>query len=150
MEALQGSRCKVVAQRKGSTAYLECRGYNIAKFGTVLVWKFKGKKIRETDTINRVVEIPLGGRRKNFYLLIPNVSEKDVGKYTCIARVDDFVKPDVAHDCAVLKLKEEGEFYLDLFFFYAKFSTLKFTVATYHKQPSRFSCICCRSYWFQG
>ena len=106
MEAAQRS----FVARKGSNATLICLGHKVARFDTGVSWKFNGKEITETDTNKKAVDTFLTGRRGNFSLHITNVSEKDVGKYTCIASVANFGKADVADDFVNLTLYEKGEF----------------------------------------
>ena len=71
-------------------------------------WKFNGKEVQE-NTNKKVTETFLPRRRGNFFLHITNVSEKDVGKYTCIAYVANFGKPDIAEAVIDLKLYESGK-----------------------------------------
>ena len=97
-----------VITSRGSNATLTCRGRKINGIDTMVSWKFNGKEVQE-NTNKIVTEEFLPRRRGTFSLHITNVSEKDVGKYTCIAYVANFGKPDVAEAIIDLKLYESGK-----------------------------------------
>ena len=144
MEAVQRS----LKAQKGSNATLICLGHKVYQFDTVVSWKFNGNEITETDTNKKAVDTFRTEGPGNFSLHITNVSEKDFGKYTCIARADNFNVTNDADDFINLTPDEKGEFYLELFLLWE--APLSLQSPFYHNQPSRFSCICCRSYWFQA
>lgn len=87
---------------------LTCLGRKVNALDTVVLWKFNGKKIKE-NTNKKAIDRFLPRRRGNFCLHISNISEIDVGKYTCIAHVANFGKPDVAESTINVKLFESGK-----------------------------------------
>lgn len=97
-----------VLTSEGSNATLTCLGRKVNRIDTMVSWKFNGKEVQE-NTNKKVTDIFLPRRRGNFSLHITNASEKDVGKYTCIAYVANFGKPDVAEAIIDLKLYESGK-----------------------------------------
>jgi len=70
---------------------------------TIAVWKFKGQEIQKSAN-KKAFEKWLPGKRGNFSLHITNVSEKDVGQYTCSVFVANFGKSDFAEGVIRLKL----------------------------------------------
>ena len=88
---------------------MTCVGRKVNRIDTMVSWKFNGKEVQE-KTNKKVTEMFLPRRRGNFSLHITNVSEKDVGEYTCIAYVANFGKPDTAEAIIDLKLYESGKF----------------------------------------
>lgn len=117
--------------RKGSNVTLTCRGYmpwqNIVRFGHDSMifpdvgWTFNGHPITEEDTNKKATEKfqPIRGRNLfHFPLHIANVSEKDVGKYACVASVSNTPKADVDEDFIELSLYKKGEFHLLLLLLY--------------------------------
>ena len=94
--------------RKGSNATLTCQGRKVGPVDTMVSWKLNGKKVQE-NTNRKVTSVFLPRKRGKFSLQITNVSEKDVGKYTCIAYVANIGKPDVAEGIIDLKLYESGK-----------------------------------------
>ena len=97
-----------VLTNEGSNATLTCLGRRVNRIDTMVSWKFNGKEVQENSN-KKATDIFLPRRRGNFSLHITNASEKDVGKYTCIAYVANFGKPDVAEAIIVLKLYESGK-----------------------------------------
>ena len=87
---------------------LTCLGRRVNALDTVVFWKFNGQEIKES-THNIAVDKFLPKRKGTFSLHITNVSEKDVGKYTCIALVANFGKADRVEDIIDLKLYESGK-----------------------------------------
>jgi len=78
---------------------------------TEVVWKFNGQIIN-ADSNKKAKEkylTPNEKRKGLFSLHITNVSEKDVGKYKCVAYVANFGRPDVAEAIIDLKLYESGK-----------------------------------------
>lgn len=96
--------------RKGSNATFICVGRKVASLDTKVTWTLNGQTIKE-NTNMKLFERFLQGRRGNFSLHITKVSEKDVGKYTCVAEVGNWGLPDVANDSINLTLYKNGEFY---------------------------------------
>jgi len=92
----------------GSNATLTCLGREVDRIDTMVSWKFNGKEVQE-NTNKKVTDIFRKRRRGTFSLHITNVSEKDVGKYTCIAYVANYDKPDVAEAIIDLRLFESGK-----------------------------------------
>ena len=97
-----------VVVRKGSKATLTCLGHKVYHYDTRVLWKFNGHEI-EMNTNKKSSEQFLSKERGNFSLHITNVSEQDVGKYTCVAQVGNFGKPDIAESTINLKLYERGK-----------------------------------------
>ena len=75
---------------------------------TMVSWKFNGKAVTE-NTNKKATGRFLPRRRGHFSLHITNVSEKDAGKYTCVAYVANFGKPDVAEGIIDLKIHDSGK-----------------------------------------
>lgn len=107
MEAVQRS----LVARKGSNATLICVGRKVRRFDTKVSWKFNDYEIKENTNKKAIHTFLRPESRGNFSLHITNVSEKDVGKYTCIASVANFDSADVANDSINLTLYKNGEFY---------------------------------------
>ena len=83
---------------------------------TFTIWKFNGHEI-QGNTNNEKIEKFLDRKRGNFSLYIKNVSEKDVGNYTCLAKVSaGRSKTHDDEDYVKLSLDENGEFHLLLLF----------------------------------
>ena len=89
---------KVVA-RRGSEVTLVCLGSFMDSVDTDVYWKFNGKEISGKW---------LPGEKGNFSLHITNVSEKDVGKYNCVAVVANYPRPDVTEALIELELYKSG------------------------------------------
>lgn len=94
--------------RKGSNATLTCLGRKVDPVDTMVSWKLNDKEVQE-NTNKKVTGVFQPRRRGKFSLHITNVSEKDVGKYTCIAYVANIGKPDVAEGIIDLKLYGSGK-----------------------------------------
>ena len=119
----------IVLTNEGSNATLTCVGRKVNRIDTVVSWKFNGKEVQE-NTNKKVIEIFLPRRRGNFSLHITNVSAKDVGKYTCIAYVANFGKPDTAEAIIDLKLYERGKLTISApSIMYESFSNVETTFA---------------------
>ena len=95
--------------RQGSNVTLVCLGRNVHALDTIAVWKFKGQEIQKSAN-KKAFEKWLPGKRGNFSLHITNVSEKDVGQYTCSVFVANFGKSDFAEGVIRLKLYDSGTF----------------------------------------
>ncbi|RMX37048.1 hypothetical protein pdam_00022118 [Pocillopora damicornis] len=76
---------KAVVAQKGSTVTLMCSAKRVRKLTTSSSWEFNGQEIKKRN--NKIV-IPephyqTNKRKGNFTLTIKNVSDTDVGTYTC-------------------------------------------------------------------
>ena len=76
---------KAVVARKGSTVTLMCSATRVRKLTTSSSWEFNGQEIKNRN--NKII-IPephyqTNKRKGNFTLTIKNVSDTDVGTYTC-------------------------------------------------------------------
>lgn len=78
---------------------LVCDGRFMDNVDTNVYWKFNGKKISRKW---------LPGEKRKFSLHITNVSEKDVGKYNCVAVVANYPRPDVTEALIELELYKSG------------------------------------------
>ena len=112
---MKAVRAEVVV-KEGSNVNLTCLGHKVEAIDTSIIWKFNGHEI-QGNTNKEKIDKFLDKKRGNFSLYIKNVSEKDVGNYSCLAKVragrskmhddEDYVK---------LSLDEKGEFHLLLSF----------------------------------
>ena len=100
---------RTIISRRGSNVTLVCLGRNVEVLDTMAVWKFKGREIKD-NTNKKATEKWLPGERGNFTLHITNVSQRDVGKYTCSVLVANFNKADAAEGFMKLKLFSSGTF----------------------------------------
>jgi len=100
-----------VVARQGSNVILTCRGREVHPFDTEVQWKFNGQIIKENTNKKAKEKYLLPGEERKglFSLRITNVSEKDVGNYTCVAYVANFGRPDTAEAIIDLKLYESGK-----------------------------------------
>lgn len=98
-----------IVTRRGMGVTLVCLGRNVESIDTMAVWKFKGQDVKDSVK-KRASEMWLSGGRGNFSLHIANVSDEDVGKYTCSVHVSNFNKADVAEGVVKLKLYDSGMF----------------------------------------
>ena len=97
-----------VVVKKGSHVTLTCHGWSVERQETRIIWKFNGHKIQRNTNKEEIAKF-LDDKKGTFYLYIKNVSAKDVGTYTCLAKVsEDYVK---------LSLDKKGEFHLLLLLF---------------------------------
>nr|XP_058954791.1 contactin-5-like [Pocillopora verrucosa] len=76
---------KAVVAQKGSTETLICSATRVRKLTTSSSWEFNGQEIKKRN--NKII-IPkphyqTNKKKGNFTLTIKNVSETDVGTYTC-------------------------------------------------------------------
>ena len=76
---------KAVVVRKGSTVTLMCSATRVRRLTTSSSWEFNGQEIKKRN--NKII-IPephyqTNKRKGNFTLTIKNVSDTDVGTYTC-------------------------------------------------------------------
>ena len=106
---------RTIITRRGSNVTLVCLGRNVEVLDTMAVWKFKGREIKD-NTNKKATEKWLPGGRGNFTLHITNVSQRDVGQYTCSVLVANFNKADVAEGFMKLKLYGSGTFVVNVCF----------------------------------
>ena len=82
---MKAVRREVVAE-EGSNVTLTCHGRNVQSHDTTVLWKFNGHEIQ--GNIRKDDKFPWNDEKTGtFSLYIKNVSEKDVGNYTCLAKV---------------------------------------------------------------
>ena len=106
-------RCEVVV-KEGSNVTLTCLGHKVEIIDTRIIWKFNGHEIQGNTNKERIETFL--DKKGNFSLYIKNVSEKDVGNYTCLAKVGEDSKTHDDEDYVKLSLGKKGEFYLLLLF----------------------------------
>ena len=108
---MKAVRTEVVV-KEGSNVTLTCLGHKVEIIDTLIIWKFNGHEM-QGDTNKEKIEKFLDKKRGNFSLYIKNVSEKDVGNYTCLAKVSaGRSKTHDDEDYVKLSLDEKGEFHL--------------------------------------
>ncbi|XP_027054741.1 T-cell surface glycoprotein CD4-like [Pocillopora damicornis] len=76
---------KAVVARKGSTITLICSSTRVRKLTASSSWKFNGQEIKKRNN-KFIIPKPhyqTNKRKGNFTLTIKNVSDTDVGTYTC-------------------------------------------------------------------
>ena len=101
-----------VVVKEGFNVNLTCHGRNVQSHDTTVLWKFNGHKIQ--GNINKDKKFLDG--TGTFSLYLKNVSEKDVGNYTCLAKVSaGGSKTDDDEDYVVLSLDKNGELLLQQF-----------------------------------
>ena len=101
-----------VVAKNGSNVTLTCHGSNVEIFDTTVLWKFNDHEIQE-NTNKKENEAFLGDGKGKFSLHIINVSRKDVGNYTCLAKVNAGIgKTNDDEDYVKLSLDKKGEFHL--------------------------------------
>ena len=101
-----------VVAKSGSNVTLTCNGSNVESIDTKVLWKFNDHKIQE-NTKKKENGMFLDDREGIFSLYIINVSRKDVGNYTCLAKVNAGIgKTNDAEDHVKLSLDKKGEFHL--------------------------------------
>ena len=102
-----------VVAKKGSDVNLTCHGWNVERQETRIIWKFNGHEIQGNTTNKGEVVAFLDDKKGTFSLYIRNVSAKDVGIYTCLAKVNAGIgKTDDGEDNVTLSLGRKGEFHL--------------------------------------
>ena len=100
-----------VVVKEGSNVTLTCRGHNVERQKTRIIWKFNGHEMQ--GNTNKEEKFLNDEKTGNFSLYIKNVSIKDVGNYTCLAEVSGLErKTDDDEDYVKLSLDEKGEFHL--------------------------------------
>ena len=105
-----------IVVKEGSNITLTCLGHKVEEIDTRIIWKFNGHEI-QGNTNKKNFQKFLHQKRGNFSLYIENVSEKDVGNYTCLAKVSaGRSKTHDDEDYVKLSLDEKGEFHLLLLF----------------------------------
>ena len=111
---MKAVRTEVVV-KEGSNVTLTCLGHKVERIDTFIIWKFNGHEI-QGNTNKEKIEKFLDKKRANLSLYIKNVSEKDVGNYTCLAKVSAGRSTHDDEDYVKLSLDENGEFHLLLLF----------------------------------
>ena len=107
---------KAVVARKGSTVNLTCSATRVRKLTTSSSWKFNGPEIKKRN--NKII-IPephyqTNKRKGNFTLTIKNVSDTDVGTYTCkVSKIHLDTMLEVKKNIE-LSIQDEGEFQLQI------------------------------------
>ena len=101
-----------VVAKEGSNVTLTCLGYKVEIIDTSIIWKFNGHEIQGNTNKKNIPKF-LDKKRGNFSLYITNVSEKDVGNYTCLAKVSaGGSKTHDDEDYVELSLDKNGELLL--------------------------------------
>ena len=100
-----------VVAKEGSNVTLTCHGRNVEIIDTRIIWKFNDHEI-QGNTNKEKIEKFLAKKRGKFSLYIKNVSENDVGNYTCLAKVsagrsktdddEDYVELSLDKNCELL------------------------------------------------
>ena len=103
---------KAVVARKGSTVTLMCSAKRVRRLTTSSSWEFNGQEIKNRS--NKII-IPephyqTNKRKGNFTLTIKNVSDTDVGTYTCKLSKLNLEKELEAKENIELSIQEESEF----------------------------------------
>ena len=103
---------KAVVARKGSTVTLMCSAKRVRRLTTSSSWEFNGQEIKNRS--NKII-IPephyqTNKRKGNFTLTIKNVSDTDVGTYTCKLSKLNLKKELEAKENIELSIQEESEF----------------------------------------
>ena len=108
---MRAVRTEVVV-KEGSNLNLTCLGHKVEIIDTRIIWKFNGHEI-QGNTNKKKIKKFLDKKRGNFPVYIKNVSQKDVGNYTCLAKVSaGRSKTHDDEDCVKLSLDKKGEFHL--------------------------------------
>ena len=112
---MKAVRTEVVV-KEASNVTLTCLGHKVEIIDTRIIWKFNGHEI-QGNTNKEKIEKFLDKKRVNFSLYIKNASEKDVGNYTCLAKVSaGRSKTHDDEDYVKLSLVKKGKFLLLLLF----------------------------------
>ena len=103
---------KAVVVRKGSTVTLMCSATRVRRLTTSSSWEFNGQEIKKRN--NKII-IPephyqTNKRKGNFTLTIKNVSDTDVGTYTCKVSKIHLDRMLEAKENIELSIQEECEF----------------------------------------
>lgn len=94
---------RYIVTSRGSNVTLVCLGSSVNPLDSLSEWKLNGRKIKNSARV-RASEQWFPDARGNFSLHIANVSEKDVGIYTCAVSVATFEKTVAAEGFIKLKL----------------------------------------------
>ena len=104
-----------VLVKEGSNVTLTCLGFKVEIIDTTIIWKFNDHEI-QGNTNKEKIEKFLDKKRGNFSRYIKHVSQKDVGNYTCLAKVSaGRSKTHDDEDYVKLSLDKKGEFHLAYF-----------------------------------
>ena len=103
---------KAVVAQKGSTETLICSATRVRKLTTSSSWEFNGQEIKKRN--NKII-IPephyqTNERKGNFTLTIKNVSDTDVGTYTCKFSKIHLDRMLEVKENIELSIQEESEF----------------------------------------
>ena len=103
---------KAVVARKGSTVTLMCSAKRVRRISTSSSWEFNGQEIKNRS--NKII-IPephyqTNKGKGNFTLTIKNVSDTDVGTYTCKVFKFNLHAILEAKENIELSIQEESEF----------------------------------------
>ena len=114
---MKAVRAEVIV-KEGSNATLKCHGWKVQTHDTTVLWKFNGHEILGiTNSEEKFLDDD--EKTRTFSLYIKNVSRKDVGNYTCLAKVSaGRSKPHIDEDYVKLSLDKKGEFHLLLLLLY--------------------------------
>ena len=113
---MKAVRTEVVV-KEGSNVTLTCLGHKVEKIDTTITWKFNGHEIQGNTNKEKIETEFFDEKRGSSSLYIKNISENDVGNYTCLAKVSaGRSKTHDDEDCIKLSLEENGEFHLLLLF----------------------------------
>ena len=105
---------KAVVARKGSTVTLMCSAKRVGRISTSSSWEFNGQEIKNRS--NKIIipephyQTNKGKGKGNFTLTIKNVSDTDVGTYTCKVSKMNFPDTLDAKENIELSIQEESEF----------------------------------------
>ncbi|XP_067021068.1 uncharacterized protein [Acropora muricata] len=94
---------RYIVTSRGSNVTLVCLGSSVNPLDSLSEWKLNGRKIKNSPRV-RASEQWFPDATGNFSLHIANVSEKDVGIYTCAVSVATFEKTVAAEGFIKLKL----------------------------------------------
>ena len=112
---MKAVRTEVVV-KEGSNVTLTCLGHKVEIIDTRIIWKFNDHEI-QGNTNKEKIEKFLDKKRGSFSLYIKNVSAKDIGNYTCLAKVSaGRSKTHDDEDYVKLSLDKKGKFHLLLLF----------------------------------
>ena len=103
---------KAVVARKGSTVTLICSATMVRKHTTSSSWEFNGQEIKKRNNKIMITEphYQTNKRKGNFTLTIKNVSDTDVGTYTCKVSKIHLDEMFEAKKIIKLSIQEESEF----------------------------------------
>ena len=101
---------KAVVARKGSTVTLMCSAKRVSRISTSSSWEFNGQEIKNRNNKIIIPEPHYQTNKGNFTLTIKNVSDTDVGTYTCKVFKINLDAILEAKENIELSIQEESEF----------------------------------------